>query len=413
MTTTLSPHPDDRPDHVPDPRPRHRPELPRARHRRAAAHRDAAAGHPAVRRRPDRLLRLRRPGGRRAEHRWRPRRTAGGRRRGPVRATAGAARRDPAPGARHHRVPGAVRTGVAARDPRPRRPHRCRQPAGRGDGRAAAGRPPRDAAATGTRSPRPRWPTRARSTSRPSWPARCWSARSPRSPRRPSACVLALLVAVVGQGGFALHPSALPGRGAGRPAPEGHASVPLPWGHLAGLMVAMAAVGLVFGASQTGVAARLDGLGRDELTGPVYALMGVGSAVAGLLTTRLPRQLRPGRPDRRRRRRAGAGRACCWPRPTAPLALAGACLVAGVALAPALISSLLAGRAGRPARLGHHDDDHAVDRQRRRRRRRRRDRGPAGRPGLPRPAGLLVVSAAGVLVLAGGVAAWLVPHHVE
>ena len=35
-----------------------RPELPRPRHRRAAAHGDAAAGRPAVRRRPDRLVRL-------------------------------------------------------------------------------------------------------------------------------------------------------------------------------------------------------------------------------------------------------------------------------------------------------------------------------------------------------------------
>ena len=223
--------------------------------------------------------------------------------------------------------------------------------------------------------------------------------------------VLALLVAVVGQGGFALHPSALPGRAPGRAAPEGHVSVPLPWGHLAGLMVAMAAVGLVFGASQTGVAARLDGLGRDELTGPVYALMGVGSAVAGLLTTRLPRGF--GLAARIAAGGAGlvlAGLLLAWA--TAPLALAGACLVAGVALAPALISSFSLAERAAPhgwgttmmttlatanvvgVAAGAAVTGLLVDRV-----------SPA--------TGLLVVSAAGVLVLAGGLVSWLVPHRLD
>ena len=121
--------------------------------------------------------------------------------------------------------------------------------------------------------------------------------------------LLALLVAVVAQGGFGLHRSALPGRSTAPVTADAHPARPLPRLHLAGLLLAMAAIGLVFGSSQTGVAARLDGLGRDGLTGPVYAMMGVGSAVAGLLTTRLPRGFGLAAADRRRRRRPGRRRA--------------------------------------------------------------------------------------------------------
>ena len=173
----------------------------------------------------------------------------------------------------------------------------------------------------------------------------------------------------------------------------------------------MAAVGLVFGSSQTGVAARLDGLGRDELTGPVYAMMGVGSAVAGLLTTRLPRGF--GLAARIAAGGAGlvvAGLLLAWA--TAPLALGGACLVAGIALAPSLISSYALAERAAPqgwgttmmtalstanvvgVAAGAAVAGQLVDRV---------------SPG----AGLLVVSAAGVLVLAGGVVSWLTPHHVD
>ncbi len=200
--------------------------------------------------------------------------------------------------------------------------------------------------------------------------------------------LLALLVAVVAQGGFGLHHSALPGRSTTPVTADAHPAGPLPRLHLAGLLLAMAAIGLVFGSSQTGVAARLDGLGRDELTGPVYAMMGVGSAVAGLLTTRLPRGF--GLAARIAAGGAGlvvAGLLLAWA--TAPLALGGACLVAGIALAPSLISSYALAERAAPHGLGHHDDDRAVHRERGRRGRRCRGRGPAGRPGLPRrrPAG--------------------------
>jgi MFS family permease len=220
----------------------------------------------------------------------------------------------------------------------------------------------------------------------------------------------ALLVAVVAQGGFGLHHSALPGRS--RVAADHHsASRPLPRLHLAGLLLAMAAIGLVFGSSQTGVAARLDGLGRDELTGPVYALMGVGSAVAGLLTTRLPRSFGLAA----RIAAGGAGLVVAGlllAGATAPLALGGACLVAGVALAPSLISSYALAERAAPhgwgttmmtalstanvvgVAAGAAVTGQLVDRV---------------SPG----AGLLVVSAAGVLVLAGGVVSWLTPHHAD
>ena len=223
--------------------------------------------------------------------------------------------------------------------------------------------------------------------------------------------LLALLVAVVAQGGFGLHHSALPGRSTAPVSADTHPAGPLPRLHLAGLLLAMAAIGLVFGSSQTGVAARLDSIGHDGLTGPVYAMMGVGSAVAGLLTTRLPRGL--GLAPRIAAGGAGlvvAGLLLAWA--TAPLALGGACLVAGIALAPSLISSYALAERAAPqgwgttmmtalstanvvgVAAGAAVAGQLVDRV---------------SPG----AGLLVVSFAGVLVLAGGVVSWRAPHHVD
>ena len=149
--------------------------------------------------------------------------------------------------------------------------------------------------------------------------------------------LLALVLAAVAQSGFALHPTSLPGRDAA--AHHDHRDRgPLPLLHVGCLLVAMAAVGLVFGATQTGVAARLSLAGSDELTGPVYAAMGVGSAIAGLLTTRLPLALRL------ETRIVGSGALIALGGLAAavahrPVLLAAACLLLGVALAPALVSS--------------------------------------------------------------------------
>lgn len=148
---------------------------------------------------------------------------------------------------------------------------------------------------------------------------------------------VALVVAAVAQVGFALHPTALPGRTRGHAHPH-HVRAPLPRVHVACLLVAMAATGLVFGATQTGIAARMSLAGTDELTGPVYAALGVGSAIAGLLTTRLP----PGFTLEARIAVGGAlvalsGLATSVAEQPALLALA--CLLLGVALAPALTSA--------------------------------------------------------------------------
>ncbi len=78
--------------------------------------------------------------------------------------------------------------------------------------------------------------------------------------------------------------------------------------------------------------------GTDELTGPVYALMGVGSAVAGLLTTRLPQRF-----TLEARIAVGGGLTVLGGLASAvahqPVWLAASCLLLGIALAPVLISA--------------------------------------------------------------------------
>ncbi len=162
--------------------------------------------------------------------------------------------------------------------------------------------------------------------------------------------LVALVVAALAQTGFALHRSALAGSrpSARRVTSDRRRTAPV--AYLGCLLVAMASVGLVFGATQTGVAARMAETGDAALTGPVYAAMGVGSAITGLLTTRLAQVIAL------ETRIAlsglvlllvGAGAALA----SAPLPLALACLVLGVALAPALISSFAAAERAAPAGL--------------------------------------------------------------
>lgn len=149
--------------------------------------------------------------------------------------------------------------------------------------------------------------------------------------------VMALVVAAVAQVGFVLHHTALPGRGRGHVRHQ-HGRAPLPRVHVACLLVAMGAIGLVFGATQTGIAARMSLAGSDELTGPVYAVMGFGSAVAGLLTTRLPHRF-----SLEARVAVGGALVVVGGLATSvadrPVLLALACLLLGVAIAPALTSS--------------------------------------------------------------------------
>ncbi len=160
--------------------------------------------------------------------------------------------------------------------------------------------------------------------------------------------VLALVLAATTQTAFGLHRSALPGRGH---APRVHGSrEPVPVALFGCLLLAMGAVGVVFGVTQTGVAARMAEQGTAGLTGPVYAAMGVGSALAGLLTTRLPSAWTlPARI-------AGGGAllvvgGLLTAPAQQPALLAVGCLVLGIALGPVLVSAYaLAERSTPPGR---------------------------------------------------------------
>jgi MFS family permease len=89
---------------------------------------------------------------------------------------------------------------------------------------------------------------------------------------------LTLLAAVP----FALHHTAVPAVSRTRVA------VALPMAPLALLIVAMAGIGVIFGAAQTGVTAFAEESGIPSAAGLIYAALGVGSAVAGLATAWLP-----------------------------------------------------------------------------------------------------------------------------
>jgi MFS family permease len=106
------------------------------------------------------------------------------------------------------------------------------------------------------------------------------------TPAGPIAPVLATIVLLAG----ATVPFALLSAGARiRPQPSQSApAAPLPRAALAAMVVAMAAVGAVFGAVQTGVAVYADTAGRPGAAGLVYAEFGVGSALAGAACAWLP-----------------------------------------------------------------------------------------------------------------------------
>ncbi|WP_210586200.1 MFS transporter [Streptomyces sp. GESEQ-35] len=79
------------------------------------------------------------------------------------------------------------------------------------------------------------------------------------------------------------------GGGHGQPS-EQHRKPPLPWRPLAVVCLAMAAMGAVFGALQTGVTVYADAIGEPGAAGLVYAEFGVGSALAGAACAWLPRR---------------------------------------------------------------------------------------------------------------------------
>ncbi|MEV0904225.1 MFS transporter [Streptomyces hokutonensis] len=106
---------------------------------------------------------------------------------------------------------------------------------------------------------------------------------TPLGPTAPTLAAIALLLLATLP--FAL--SLAPGGVAHRPAP-GTSRTPLPRLPLAVMFLAMATMGTVFGAVQTAVTAYADDSGHPGGAGLLYALFGIGSALAGAACAWLP-----------------------------------------------------------------------------------------------------------------------------
>ncbi|GAA2391090.1 MFS transporter [Catellatospora methionotrophica] len=105
------------------------------------------------------------------------------------------------------------------------------------------------------------------------------------------AAVLTVLAAVP----FALHrtvPPVLRAPHAASPSPAQPVGR-MPFARVAVLVAAMSVIGVVFGATQTGVTAFADTIGSAGSAGLIYAVLGVGSAAAGLAVAWLPESLGP------------------------------------------------------------------------------------------------------------------------
>jgi len=153
-----------------------------------------------------------------------------------------------------------------------------------------------------------------------------------------AALVLGLLAPLA----FALHRTALP---PGGPHPADRAAVR--WAPLVPLGVVCAGVGVIFGASSTGIAARLTFEGRPGLIGLVYGAMGVGSAISGLSSSRVLAAWS----QRRRVLVMAAALALVTPLfglVVSPWATAAVCFVSGLALAPVLIGGFALAEAEAP-----------------------------------------------------------------
>jgi MFS family permease len=100
------------------------------------------------------------------------------------------------------------------------------------------------------------------------------------------AASLTLLAAVP----FALHHTAPP---VPRTPPAAAAVDRLPRAAVVLLVGAMLAIGVLFGATQTGVTAYAESSGMTGAAGLIYAVLGVGSAAAGLATAWLPARIGP------------------------------------------------------------------------------------------------------------------------
>jgi predicted MFS family arabinose efflux permease len=106
----------------------------------------------------------------------------------------------------------------------------------------------------------------------------------------PAVPLLVAAALLVGAGlAFALHPTApIPVGASVAAAPRAR----LPRRSVVGLVLAMAALGAIFGGTQTGVTALAGAVGRPGSAGLIYAVLGVGSATAGFATAWLPARFR-------------------------------------------------------------------------------------------------------------------------
>ena len=156
----------------------------------------------------------------------------------------------------------------------------------------------------------------------------------------PLPLIVALALAWIGQVGFALHHTALPPAHHGR---RRHAESPdrIDTAMLLWLGLAVGGVGLLFGGSQTSVAAFFTLRDEAAITGVVYGAMAVGSTVTGLLSARLPARIGSGF------RIAGFGLGAALVAPLLTLAwdaasMAIACLLIGLLVGPVLIAAFAA-----------------------------------------------------------------------
>lgn len=190
-----------------------------------------------------------------------------------------------------------------------------------------------------------------------------------------SGLAVAGVAAIVGAWGMAAQRSTQPPHRRGSTA----ADAPLVWRLLGPLVLAAVGLGILFGSAEVLVVAFTDEQGERGLAGLVLAVWSVGSLVAGLVVGSLPATVAPVH----RLRWTTTGLVLLFaPLGFAPntLLLAVGFFVAGLMVAPTLITAVhlveLPHRAGAPHR-GPDVDDHRDVRRRRGGRRRRRS---SGRP---------------------------------
>jgi MFS family permease len=154
---------------------------------------------------------------------------------------------------------------------------------------------------------------------------------------------------------FAMHPTAVIAvtrRDRSRhPAALSSTSARLPLAAVVVLGAIMTAIGLVFGSTQTGITALAEAAGHAGGAGLIYAVLGVGSATAGLATAWLPGRFTLDR-------RLPAFAALLFAGASVLLAIRGvgmaaiAMLILGVAVAPLLVTAYaVAERIAPPARM--------------------------------------------------------------